>query len=100
MSKIIICDVGPRDGLQSEKRHFSVAERVELIDRLSASGLPMVEAVSFVNPKRVPQMAEPEAVLAGIQRREGCRIAGLALNARGAHLGCAEADPRFDSFMR
>lgn len=84
MKKITICDVGPRDGLQSEKRHFTVAERVELIDRLSASGLSKIEAVSFVNPKKVPRMADPEAVLARIQRPPGCEIAGLALNERGA----------------
>ena len=84
MDKITLCDVGPRDGLQSEKRPFSVAERIELIDRLSAARVPVIEAVSFVNPKKVPQMAEPEKVLAGIQRRTGVRIAGLALNERGA----------------
>ncbi|MEZ5593951.1 MAG: hydroxymethylglutaryl-CoA lyase [Gammaproteobacteria bacterium] len=84
MHEITLCDVGPRDGLQSEKRMFSVAERIELIDRLSAAKVPVIEAVSFVNPKKVPQMAEPEQVLAGIQRRAGTRIAGLALNERGA----------------
>lgn len=84
MDEITICEVGPRDGLQSEKRLFSVAERVELIDRLSAAKMPLIEAVSFVNPKKVPQMAEPEQVLAKIQRREGARIAGLALNQKGA----------------
>ncbi|MCB1714972.1 MAG: hydroxymethylglutaryl-CoA lyase, partial [Candidatus Competibacteraceae bacterium] len=68
MHEITLCDVGPRDGLQSEKRMFSVAERIELIDRLSAAKVPVIEAVSFVNPKKVPQMAEPEQVLAGIQR--------------------------------
>ena len=80
---IEICDVGPRDGLQSEKRHWSAEERIALIDRLSATGLKRIEAVSFVNPKRVPQMADPEAVMAGIQRPEGVMIAGLALNDRG-----------------
>ena len=80
---IEICDVGPRDGLQSEKRHWSAQERIALIDRLSATGLKRIEAVSFVNPKRVPQMADPEAVMAGIQRPEGVMIAGLALNDRG-----------------
>jgi isopropylmalate/homocitrate/citramalate synthase len=84
MQKITLCDVGPRDGLQSEKRLFSVAERSELINRLSAAKVPVIEAVSFVNPKKVPQMAEPEQVLAAVQRREGVRIAGLALNERGA----------------
>ena len=83
-SKIEICEVGPRDGLQSEPRIWSVNERVELIDRLSLTGVPRIEAVSFVNPKRVPQMADAETVMAKIKRREGVSFAGLALNARGA----------------
>ena len=83
-SKIEICEVGPRDGLQSEPRIWSVEERVELIDRLSATGVPRIEAVSFVNPKRVPQMADAETVMAKIKRPAGVSFAGLALNARGA----------------
>jgi len=94
LSKIEICEVGPRDGLQSESRIWSVDERVELIDRLSATGVPRIEAVSFVNPKRVPQMADAETVMAKIQRREGVIFAGLALNAKGAEraieAGCDE----------
>ena len=81
---IVICDVGPRDGLQSEDRIWSVAERVELIDRLSASGLRRMEAVSFVHPKRVPQMAGAEEVMAAIKRPDSVQFAGLALNLRGA----------------
>ncbi len=83
-SKIEICEVGPRDGLQSEARIWSVEERVELIDRLSATGVSRIEAVSFVNPKRVPQMADAEVVMAKIKRPAGVSFAGLALNARGA----------------
>jgi hydroxymethylglutaryl-CoA lyase len=83
-SRIEICEVGPRDGLQSELRIWSIDERVELIDRLSATGVPRIEAVSFVNPKRVPQMADAEIVMAKIKRPEGVSFAGLALNARGA----------------
>lgn len=83
-SKIEICEVGPRDGLQSEPRIWSVDERIELIDRLSATGVSRIEAVSFVNPKRVPQMADAETVMAKIKRPEGVVFAGLALNARGA----------------
>jgi isopropylmalate/homocitrate/citramalate synthase len=84
MNEIGICDVGPRDGLQSVKRLWSVAERIELIDRLASAGLKRIEAVSFVNPKRVPQMADAEAVMAGIARPQGVVISGLALNDRGA----------------
>ena len=83
MTTIDICEVGPRDGLQSEARIWSVEERIELIDRLSATGVKRVEAVSFVNPKRVPQMADAEAVMAGVRRREGVTFVGLALNLRG-----------------
>ena len=83
LSRIEICEVGPRDGLQSEPRIWSVDERVELIDRLSATGVPRIEAVSFVNPKRVPQMADAEIVMAKIKRPDGVSFAGLALNARG-----------------
>jgi hydroxymethylglutaryl-CoA lyase len=83
-SKIEICEVGPRDGLQSEPRIWTVEERVELIDRLSATGVPRIEAVSFVNPKRVPQMADAETVMAKIKRPKGVKFAGLALNAMGA----------------
>ncbi len=82
-SEILICEVGPRDGLQSEKRIWSVEERVEFIDRLTATGFKRVEAVSFVNPKRVPQMADAEAVMEKVKRREGVSFAGLALNLRG-----------------
>jgi len=84
LSKVEICEVGPRDGLQSEERIWSVAERVELIDRLSVTGVPRIETVSFVNPKRVPQMADAEDVMAKIKRPNGVSFAGLALNARGA----------------
>jgi isopropylmalate/homocitrate/citramalate synthase len=80
----VICEVGPRDGLQNLNRHLSVAERIELIDRLSATGLARIEAVSFVNDQKVPQMAGAEAVLAGIKRRPGLQLSALVLNARGA----------------
>ena len=78
-----IVEVGPRDGLQSEKRHWSVDERVELINRLVASGIRRVETVSFVNPKRVPQMANAEEVMAKLPRIDGVSYIGLALNLRG-----------------
>ena len=83
MTTIDICEVGPRDGLQSEPRIWSVDERVELIDRLSATGVKRIEAVSFVNPRRVPQMAAAEDVMAGVKRPDGVTFVGLALNLRG-----------------
>jgi len=83
MTTIDICEVGPRDGLQSEPRIWGVDERVELIDRLSATGVKRIEAVSFVNPRRVPQMAAAEDVMAGVKRPDGVTFVGLALNLRG-----------------
>jgi isopropylmalate/homocitrate/citramalate synthase len=78
-----IVDVGPRDGLQNEDKMLSPEVRAELCDRLTAAGLPRVEAASFVNPKRVPQMAGAEDVMDGLSRREGTVYAGLVLNERG-----------------
>jgi hydroxymethylglutaryl-CoA lyase/(R)-citramalyl-CoA lyase len=80
---ITICDVCPRDGLQNEETILDPARRAELVDLLASAGVPRVEAVSFVNPARVPQMAGAEEVVAGIDRREGVVYAGLVLNERG-----------------
>ncbi len=90
MMPIAVCEVGPRDGLQNHPRHFEVAERVELIDRLSAAGLRRIEAVSFVNDQKVPRMAGAEAVLDSIRRPPGALFSGLVLNGRGVDraLGC------------
>jgi isopropylmalate/homocitrate/citramalate synthase len=82
-TEITICDVGPRDGLQNESRSLLPAVRAELCNRLAAAGLPRVEAVSFVNPKRVPQMAGAEEVIAGLHTDTPARFAGLVLNERG-----------------
>ncbi len=78
-----ICDVGPRDGLQNEQKHFDPQTRAELVNRLAAAGVLRIEAVSFVNPARVPQMAGAEEVVAAIERRAGVVYAGLVLNERG-----------------
>jgi isopropylmalate/homocitrate/citramalate synthase len=81
--RVTLCDVGPRDGLQNESTNLEPAVRAELVNRLAAAGVPRIEAVSFVNPKRVPQMAGAEEVVAGIEREPGVVYAGLALNERG-----------------
>ena len=81
--RVEIVDVGPRDGLQNEQRSLAPEARAELCDRLAAAGVPRVEAASFVNPKRVPQMAGAEEVMAAIERRPGTTYAGLVLNERG-----------------
>lgn len=82
---IEIRDVGPRDGLQSEEP-VPLEARIALVDALAAAGLAHIEAVSFVSPRAVPQMAEPAAVLAGIDRRDDVTYWGLVPNVKGAQL--------------
>lgn len=81
--KVTVCDVAPRDGLQNDAAVLEPATRAELVNRLAATGVPRIEAVSFVHPGRVPQMAGAEEVVAALDRREGVVYAGLALNDRG-----------------
>jgi isopropylmalate/homocitrate/citramalate synthase len=81
--RLTLCDVGPRDGLQNEAETLEPVTRAELVNRLAAAGLPRVEAVSFVRPDRVPQMAGAEEVVAGIERRAGTEYSGLVLNEQG-----------------
>jgi hydroxymethylglutaryl-CoA lyase len=80
---VIVCDVGPRDGLQNEPDTVDPPKRAELVERLVAAGLQRVEAVSFVHPGRVPQMAGAEEVVSAVSRRDGAELAGLVLNERG-----------------
>ncbi|HJU37561.1 MAG TPA: hydroxymethylglutaryl-CoA lyase [Gaiellaceae bacterium] len=81
--RVVVCDVGPRDGLQNEAEVLPAETRAELVDRLAAAGLPRIEAVSFVRADRVPQMADAEAVIERVRRREGVELSGLVLNERG-----------------
>lgn len=81
--QIEIVEVAPRDGLQSEPERVPTAVKLELVRRALASGIRRVEAASFVNPKRVPQMADAEDVLASVPRDPGVRYIGLVLNERG-----------------
>src|SRR5260370_34679049 len=80
---LLVCDVGPRDGLQNESRLLEAAVRAELCDRLASAGLRRIEAASFVNPKLVPQMAGAEEVMAALHRKAGVSYAGLVLNDKG-----------------
>ena len=82
--KVVICDVGPRDGLQNEAAVLEPAVRADLVNRLAAAGLPRIEAASFVNPQRVPQMAGAEELVEAVDRRDGVAYAGLVLNEKGA----------------
>ncbi len=81
--RVEIFEVGPRDGLQNEKRKIPVAEKVALVDCLSRAGFNRIEVASFVSPKWVPQMAGSAEVLAGISRADGVRYAALTPNMRG-----------------
>ena len=80
---MIVCDVGPRDGLQNEAKTLQPSVRAELCDRLAAAGVKRMEAASFVNPKLVPQMAGAEEVMAALHRRPDTVYAGLVLNEKG-----------------
>ena len=80
---IEIVEVGPRDGLQNEDVLLATDRKVELIGRLVAAGIRRVEAVSFVHPRLVPQMADAEAVMASLPDAEEVSYIGLALNERG-----------------
>ena len=80
--RVTLCDVGPRDGLQNEPDTLVPAVRAELVRRLAAAGLPRIEAASFVDPARVPQMAGAEEVVAGVGE-VAAELSGLVLNERG-----------------
>lgn len=83
-STIEFIEVGARDGLQNEKTLVSTADKLELIARAVAAGARRLEVASFVNPQRVPQMADAEAVVAGLPARDDLCYIGLVLNKRGA----------------
>jgi isopropylmalate/homocitrate/citramalate synthase len=80
---VTLCEVGPRDGLQNEQDVLAPQTRAELVDRLAATGLPRIEAVSFVRDEAVPQMAGAEEVVDGIERHDGVEYVGLVLNEKG-----------------
>ncbi len=81
--RVTVCDVAPRDGLQNEAKTLEPEWRTELIERIAAAGVPRIEAVSFVNPARVPQMAGAEEVVEAIERADGVVYSGLVLNETG-----------------
>jgi hydroxymethylglutaryl-CoA lyase len=89
-----IVEVGPRDGLQSEPGVLPTATKVEFIERAIAAGARRIEVTSFVNPKKVPQMADAEEVLRALPRHPGVHYVGLVLNRKGfdraAAAGCTE----------
>jgi hydroxymethylglutaryl-CoA lyase len=82
--RVTICEVGPRDGFQIEPDFIPTDVKIEVVDRLSAAGLPRIEVTSFVHPKVVPQLRDAEEVMARIARRPGTRYSALVPNDKGA----------------
>ncbi len=93
--RVRIREVGPRDGFQNEPETIPTAEKVRLIDLLSASGLKRVEVTSFVRPDVIPQLSDAEEVLAAVQRRDGVSFSVLIPNERGLERAL-ELRERFD----
>jgi isopropylmalate/homocitrate/citramalate synthase len=85
---VTIVEVGPRDGLQNEPGAIPTSTKVEFINRLSATGLPVIESTSFVSPKWVPQLADCSEVMQQIQRREGVRYTCLTPNLKVRIAAC------------
>ncbi len=84
-----IIEVSPRDGIQNEKTLLSTPDKLHLINLALAAGIRRMEVTSFVNPKRVPQMADADDVAAGLPRDAGARYIGLTLNAKGVERALA-----------
>ena len=82
-SSITVMEVSPRDGLQNEDTLLTTEQKLQLIDHALDAGCKRIEVTSFVHPKRVPQMADAEAVCAGLPERADVRYTGLILNDRG-----------------
>lgn len=89
IQSIEMVEVSPRDGLQNEKQPISTADKLALIERAIAAGVRRIEVASFVNPRAVPQMADAEAVCAGLPKRPDMTFIGLVMNERGANRALA-----------
>ncbi|WP_164156583.1 hydroxymethylglutaryl-CoA lyase [Sandarakinorhabdus rubra] len=89
---VTIVEVSPRDGLQNESVLVGTADKLALINHLVAMGATRIEVASFVNPRRVPQMADAEGVVAGLPAAPGVRFIGLVLNERGVDRAIATRD--------
>jgi hydroxymethylglutaryl-CoA lyase len=83
MNRVSLIEVAPRDGLQNEQAHVDTGTKLELVQRLIAAGLRRIEVCSFVNPQRVPQMADADALCAALPRAPEVSYTGLVLNRRG-----------------
>lgn len=86
--RVEIIEVSPRDGIQNEKKLLSLETKLELINRCIDSGVSRIEVTSFVNPKKVPQMAEADEICAALPKNADTKYIGLALNRRGFERAC------------
>ena len=93
---IEIVEMSPRDGLQNEKTVLSTSDKVELVERAVRAGARRIEVTSFVNPKRVPQMADADELMAALPRHDGVRYAGLVMNGRGLDRALARGVDEID----
>src|SRR5437773_3940433 len=82
--RVTVCEVGTRDGFQIEPDFIRTEQKIEVVNLLSATGMPRIEVTSFVSPKAVPQLKDAETVMAGITRRPGTRYSALVPNDKGA----------------
>lgn len=86
---VTLCEVGPRDGLQNEKKLLSVEEKLELIEAVADAGFPVIEVGSFVHPKAVPQMANTDEVFRRLHRKEAVQYRALIANLKGVERAVA-----------
>jgi hydroxymethylglutaryl-CoA lyase len=96
---VLVTEVGPRDGFQSEARFIPTEVKADLINHLIAAGVRSFEVTSFVSPRAVPQMADAAEVMARIERRPGVRLSALVPNARGAERAAAAKVDMMVSFV-
>ncbi|HQE05687.1 MAG TPA: hydroxymethylglutaryl-CoA lyase [Tepidanaerobacteraceae bacterium] len=82
-NKVIICEVGPRDGLQIEKTHLATSQKIELIEMAAEAGAKVIEIGSFVHPRAVPQMADTDEVAKKMKRKNGVEYRALVMNLKG-----------------
>ena len=97
-AEIEILEMAPRDGLQNEKTILATEDKVELVERAVRAGARRIEVTSFVNPARVPQMADADELMTALPRHEGVRYAGLVMNRRGLDRALARTSTRSTSW--
>ncbi|MFZ9104243.1 MAG: hydroxymethylglutaryl-CoA lyase [Burkholderiaceae bacterium] len=88
-SSVVLCDVSPRDGLQNECKPIATADKIALVQGLIDAGMPRIEVTSFVSPKAIPQMADAQEVMLGLQRKPGVELVVLVPNQKGAERALA-----------